>query len=577
MPYRSRYGCTLVCLFFATCSLVVFSPVVAQPFRTIDGTGNNALNPDWGTTDSQLLRMSPADYPDGVGDAFLSPPARPNARVISNTMSAQVGVNDSAAGLTSGVWQWGQFLDHDIDISFGNSSEPHVILAPADDPYGMSMIPMHRSESINCSGCVREQTNGITSFIDASNVYGSDAVRAAALRSGYGGRMRVSTGNLLPTSDTPGLEDLFVDNGGNPEVMFVAGDVRANEQLGLTAMHTLFVREHNRIAGALATRPEYDAVADDELIYLKARSIVGAQMQAITYNEFLPMLLGEFSPQATDYNYDPNVNAGIANEFSTAMFRVGHTMLNENLLLATEQGQVVGEVPLREAFFTGADELTSSSSYIDKLLMGLAVQTAQEIDTQIVDDVRNFLFAPQGGIGFDLAALNIERGRDHGLADYNTLRASYQAAMSGVAGFENIDLASADEFADLPMDSSTLASLQSLYDSVDNVDPWIGALAETHVDGTSVGPLVLAALVDQFTRLRDGDSYFYTGDSYFWSDEVSSIVDFDDLRLMDIISWNTDMKNSPMDFFQGRPVPEPASVLVALLLFGCGVACRRKR
>jgi len=548
----------------------------AQPFRTIDGSGNNAVNTDWGTADSQLLRISPADYPDGTGDLIITPPTRPNARVISNALSSQTSVTNSAANLASGVWQWGQFLDHDIDITFGSISEPHMILAPANDPHGMAMIPMSRSESVACSGCARQQINGITSYIDASNVYGSDTLRAAALRSGQGGRMLTSAGNLLPTSDTPGLENLFVDDGGNPEVMFVAGDARANEQLGLTAMHTLFVREHNRIADALAALPQYDSVADDETIYLKARAIVGAEMQAITYNEFLPMLLGDYSPQAADYSYDPNVNAGIANEFSTAMFRVGHTMLNENLLLANEQGEVVGEIPLREAFFTGADEMSSSPAYVDKLLMGLATQTAQEIDTLIVDDVRNFLFAPQGGVGFDLAALNIERGRDHGLPDYNTLRDAYATVADNLAGFDYIELASADTFGDLDMDPATVAILESLYDSVDNIDPWVGALAENHVDGTSVGPLVLAALVDQFTRLRDGDSFFYMGDDYLWSDEVSPIVDFDDLKLMDIVGWNTQMKNSPMNFFEAQPVPEPSALIACACLLGCGFAVRRK-
>lgn len=567
----------LAAAFSALLAMSIAATSVAQPYRTIDGTGNNAANTDWGSADSQLLRIAPSDYPDGTGDLIITTPTRPNARAISNALSAQGSVTNSAANLASGTWQWGQFLDHDIDISFGSISEPHMILAPANDPYGMAMIPMHRSESVACSGCAREQLNGITSYIDASNVYGSDSIRAAALRTGQGGRMRTSAGNLLPTSDMAGLENLFVDDGGNPEVMYVAGDARANEQLGLTAMHTLFVREHNRIADALAALPAYDSVADDETIYQKARAIVGAEMQAITYNEFLPMLLGDYAPQAADYDYNPNVNAGIANEFSTAMFRVGHTMLNENLLLATEQGNVIGQIPLREAFFTGANELASSPEYVDKLLMGLAAQTAQEIDTLIVDDVRNFLFAPQGGVGFDLAALNIERGRDHGLADYNTLRDAYAAVAATLPGLANIELGAANTFGDLDVDPATIAILESLYDSVDNIDPWVGALAENHVEGTSVGPLVLAALVDQFTRLRDGDSFFYMGDDYLWSDEVSAIVDFDELKLMDIVAWNTGMKNSPMNFFEAQPVPEPSAWFACVCLLGCGLAAGRQR
>ncbi len=559
-----------------TASLVVYglaSQATAQPFRSYDGGGNNATQVDWGRANTALERIGAADYPDGIGDVMLLPPARPNARVVSNAMFDQNESFSSARGLSSGVWQWGQFLDHDIDLSPGNETEHHMIITPVDDPDGMAMIPMTRSAVSSGSGSLREQTNAITSYIDGSNVYGSDSTRAHALRSGHGGRMLTSAGNLLPTSDMPGLDTVFMDGGGNPSTMFVAGDIRANEQLGLTAMHTLFVREHNRVADLLAA--SYDPVANDELIFHKARSIVGAEIQAITYNEFLPMLLGTFAPSAADYNYDPNVNAGIANEFSTALFRVGHTMLNENLLLASEQGDVVGQIALRDAFFTGSSMLSDSPELVDKLLMGLATQTAQEIDTQLVDDVRNFLFAPHVGMGFDLAALNIERGRDHGLPDYNAMRSAYDSLMVDVEGFDAVDLTAAASFADLDTDAGTIAVLETLYDSVDNIDPWVMALAENHVDGTSVGSLILAGLVDQFSRLRDGDAHFFMGNDYLWSDEVAGIVDFDDLQLMDIVAWNTDMKNSPMDFFNAVAVPEPGALALLVVGIAGWAVCRR--
>ncbi len=72
--------------------------------------------------------------------------------------------------------------------------------------------------------------------------------------------------------------------------MFLAGDIRANEQVGLTSVHTLFMREHNRLADLIKA---VDPGLSDEDIYQKARKIVGAQMQIITYNEFLPALLGD--------------------------------------------------------------------------------------------------------------------------------------------------------------------------------------------------------------------------------------------------------------------------------------------
>ena len=62
-----------------------------------------------------------------------------------------------------------------------------------------------------------------------------------------------------------------------------------NEQIGLTAMHTIWMREHNRIANALA---DCNRHWDDARIYEETRRIIIAQVQHITYNEFVPLLLG---------------------------------------------------------------------------------------------------------------------------------------------------------------------------------------------------------------------------------------------------------------------------------------------
>jgi hypothetical protein len=283
-----------------------------------------------------------------------------------------------------------------------------------------------------------------------------------------------------------------LDNaGGTSDTLFLAGDVRANENAALTAMHTLWVREHNYWADQIAA--ENPGLSDEE-IFQRAKSIVTAELQAITYNEFVPALLGYGTIDAYQ-GYDPNVNPGIANVFSTAAYRFDHSMLSSDLLRLNPDGTVAdeGNLSLSEAFFA-PHEITDNG--IDSILFGAAAQRAQEIDNMVVDDVRNFLFGPPGAGGFDLASLNIQRGRDHGLADYNQTRVDF-----GLDPVEN--------FTQITSNPELASELEALYGEVNNIDVWVGGLAEDHLPGSSVGELFGTIIADQFERIRDGDVNWY--------------------------------------------------------------------
>jgi hypothetical protein len=362
------------------------------------------------------------------------------------------------------------------------------------DPFGTgALIGFSRSAYDTRSAATplrpRQQMNSVTAWVDASQVYGSDDIRAAALRMNDGsGRLRTSAGDLLPFN-TDGLP-----NGGGPDpTLFLAGDVRANEQVGLTAVHTLFVREHNRLAAELAARRPG---LSGEKIYQRARRLVGAQMQVITYHEFLPALLGP-NALAPYRGYRRRVDAGIRTEFSTAAYRFGHSTLSPMLRRLDASGGDIpeGPLPLRDAFF--APHRILDEGGIEPLLRGLASQACQSLDPMVVEDVRSFLFGPPGAGGFDLPALNIQRGRDHGLPDYNSMRVAY-------------GLPAVHSFADITADPGVQARLAALYGDVNDIDAWVGALAEGPMPGAMVGPLVMTVLVEQFEALRDGDRYWYT-------------------------------------------------------------------
>ncbi len=534
----------------------------AQPVvdvRSIDGSGNNLSNTQWGAVGSALQRTAAtssstgAFYPgDGSGSIILGGPgstdSMPNPRDVSNHLY-YTGVKDrtSRRGLSNMLWQWGQFLDHDITLvepsPFPGDFVP--IPVPPGDPMS-PMIPFQRSQIAAGTGTSaanpRQQVNSISAYIDASNIYGSDTIRQMELRDiGNGGRMKTSMGNMLPYNTT-GLPNA----GGTDSSLFLSGDVRANEQVGLTAMHTLFVREHNRLADMLAGQnPSWS----DDALYNTSRAIVGAEMQAITYREFLPALLGKrnaYSLAPAHYQYDDTANAGISNEFSTAIYRFGHSMLPEELKLARVHGSAAGSLPLMDAFFDptflGSDA-DGSTRHMDQILLGLSTSVAQEIDTKVTDAVRNFLFGAPGSGGMDLAALNIQRNRDHGLPSYNDTRIAY-------------GLSPALSFRDITGDRKVRRKLRQLYDSVDDIDSWVGALAEDHIRGGSVGELVYASIVEQFTDLRDGDRFFYTGDSQLMGNTaIDAVIDLDDISLSDIIAWNTPLHYVPDNVFFAHRSP----------------------
>ena len=496
-------------------------------FRSIDGSGNHELDEELGAAHTQLARWVPADYPDGA--SAMAGSSRPSARAVSNEVVAQFESVPNPYAASDYLWQWGQFLDHDIDLTdAADPAEPAPIAVPTGDPFfdpdstGTAVIELNRSlyDRTTADGAPREQINEITHWIDASNVYGSDEERATGLRINDGtGRLRVSRGDLLPFNDT-GLPNA----GGDSANLFVAGDVRANEQVGLIAMHTLFVREHNRLAREIAKK---DRNLSGDEIYERARQIVGAQMQVITYREFLPALLGDDA--LTPYRgYDADIDPRISNLFSTAVYRLGHSMLSATLLRLDRRGDEIdeGHLPLRDAFF--APRLLVDEGGIDPILRGLALQECQQVDVQVVDDVRNFLFGPPGAGGFDLPALNMQRGRDHGLPGYNAVR-------------EALGLAPRASFAEVTSDPIVQARLAAVYDTPDDIDVWVGGLAEDRVNGGHVGELIFTALKRQFERLRDGDRHWYERLPQRVRDEVTQT------KLSDIIRRNTDIGRELQD------------------------------
>ena len=253
-----------------------------------------------------------------------------------------------------------------------------------------------------------------------------------------------------------------------------------------------------------------DSAVDDQ-IYQRARQVVSGLIQHITYNEFLPSTLG-FNGIPIYPGYDSAVNSQIANEFAAAAYRIGHSTLQNELQLGGDTS-----IALAAAFFQPQLVLQPG---IEGVLEGVTLQEMQEVDNHIVDAVGNFL---DDGPGFDLAAINIQRGRDHGLSDFNTIRTA--------VGLELLR-----DFFELTADGALARSFREIYGTPDQAAPWMAMFSEDHLPGTMVGETMFAYLVDQFTRLRDGDR-FYVENAL----DDQTIAKIKATRLSEVIEQNTDL------------------------------------
>jgi Animal haem peroxidase len=568
--------------------------------RTLDGSGNNPRHAEWGKAGTEYSRAAAPNYGDGIGSMISGP----SPRYASNRVFNDVGQNIfSENNVSQWGWAWGQFIDHDLGLRDQTPSESAPMAFNAQDPLesfqnDFGALGFSRTPAAPGTGATtpRQQINTIDSFIDASNVYGVSSARLDWLRDGAAGdgdpannkaSLLMSKNNYLPRVDArPRVAAPPVDLMGalvsQPEKAVVAGDVRANENIVLTAIHTLFAREHNRIVAALSR----SRLSDEDKFQI-ARRVVGAEIEYITYNAFLPALGVRLDPYR---GYDPNVNPSLGNEFATVGYRA-HSMIHgefeptvpEKTYTPKQLNRVFPAagisverhpdrtvtlvIPLVVAF-GNPDVLEQVGE--GPILQSLAERQYKN-DEQIDNALRSVLFqvpkpgaadpvscsapviSPSCFVGVsDLGALDVQRGRDHGMPSYNELRRAY--GLAPARSFTDITHESTDRFPYAPeidakdplndpdilefvrledddgnvievgsdeagedvvvgVRRTTLAArLKAIYGTVDKVDAFVGMLSEPHVPGSELGPLQLAIWKRQFETLRDGDRFFYAND-----------------------------------------------------------------
>lgn len=504
-------------------------------YRTISGRCNNLVYPEWGSAGQTLKRLLPNAYEDGatVPRGGRHPSTLPNPRWISQRNHPDSDIPDYR--FTHMVMQFGQFLDHDITLtpkddgtdcckSGVQESNCFTIPIPSPDRFyswvnsSAQCLNFVRSRPV-CRSTVREQFNEITAFVDASNIYGSELEHSAILRTYRDGRLhRNSITDQMPTREQlnirPDTNLLRPESSAD----FMAGDMRINEHPFLTSIHTVFLREHNRIAKLLKEYLPY-SLQTDEIIYQETRRIVGAEMQNIAYGEYLPTILGvdfmkNYGLIVTETSeYDSKVDPTIFNNFAGAAFRFGHSMVNGMFKLVSQRNsrtnskkdgkEVYWLWRLREVF--DGQSIRGERLPLENMIEGLITQEPQTCDAFFSTEITDHLFQKnykRENFGEDLLALNIQRGRDHGLPGYNAYRKA-------------CGLRSLTDWSQRPteLNEEMWTKIEEVYDHVDDIDVYIGGIAETSVRGGVVGPTFACLIADQFRRLKFGDRFFYTHDN----------------------------------------------------------------
>ena len=513
-----------------------FDIPTVNTFRTIDGVCNNLEHPLQGASDTAFRRLIDSDYEDGIDslrgtqqandpDEFFKPP-NPSARYASTTIirdRVQFETNFSHL-----VMQFGQFLDHDLDLGpefeeecedceFTEQCIP--IRVPEDDEtFGLGTLqngdclPFRRSIPI-CSDPTpgsltpREQINVLTSYIDGSMIYGSNLRQERAVRAFQEGRLkvgiRIGDGDSLPVDNQeivacPGRDDCFL-----------CGDVRCNEQVSLTIMHTLWVREHNRIAKQLM---KINSQLSDETLYQEARKIVGAIIQKIVYFDYLPKVMG---PEVFDEmigqfeRYDPEVDASVPNVFATAAYRYGHSLIRPFFdRLRPNFTPRQPALNLAEMFFNPPQ--FANSGGVGPVARGWTAVNARRVDEFMNTVLTTQLFVTEDGPGMDLAALNIQRSRDHGLPVYGRWRnfCEREFPQFGKARIEN---------------ELTFVRLYNTFGDVDYTEPWVGGLAEERLENSLLGLTFACIFGLTFKNVRDGDRFYFEHPGVFTEEQLAEI------------------------------------------------------
>ncbi len=515
-------------------------PAWAKTARTPDGSWNALEEPMAGAAGTRFgFNTDPTKTPAEPLARMLTP----NPRLVSRELLTRKDGFKAIPFLNLTAASWIQFMNHDW-VSYGDpdvNAEPYRIPLAEEDPARrvlhqthMLVRPTQQDPSRRSGESTPTHVNEVTSWWDASQIYGSDAKTVEALRSHKSGKLTVDpkTGNL------PVLADGVEHTG-----------FRRNWWVGLSMLHTLFVKEHNAICDMLAAR--YPKL-DDQRLFDTARLINAAQLAKIHTVEWTPAVLPNAALNAAMnanwYGFLTNVlrpkktrktlaeiniadpvagglvgnvtdNHGVPYSLSrefVSVYRL-HSLLPDTIAVYSVGG---GDEPnktfsLAELRQAAAHRVTGQFAMHD-LFYSFGRQSAGQLVLNNYPTTLQNLSIPGAGF-YDLAAVDVLRDRERGTPRYNQFRRLF--GLKPLNGFE-----------ELSDDPNAIRALRNVYASIEDVDLLVGNLAETHrPKGFGFGETLFEVFILNASRRLQADRFFtdayreevYTAEGLSWIDDAS--------------------------------------------------------
>ncbi|XP_023933908.2 peroxidase isoform X1 [Bicyclus anynana] len=542
---------------------------MSSRYRTFDGSCNNPVRSSWGQALTGYKRLLHPRYSDGIEEPRRAHSHKelPSARLVSTVLANNLDVPNNKKTIALPVWS--QFILHDLvhtpvrktihtneairccDDSGYNLSPRYLhpscmpISVPDQDPFYKDkyVTCMDYTRSVttyrgDCTFGAAEQMNQATHFMDGSHIYGSTSRDSAALREMTGGLLKTSVidnEELLQLAANP-TEKCLVDN--KSGACFNTGDVRGNMHPWLTSLHSLWVREHNRIARTLASlNPGWNS----DKLYHEARRIVVAELQHISYKHWIPALTGKGFDEmfdSYDIGYNSDIDPTITNSFATAGFHFVNSLLDQDIEMLDENDKTTAH-RLKNSYFK--PELLAEKKGLENILRGMVNQKSQKLDFNYDDDLHHHWLG-----GLDVMAVDIQRGRDHGLPGYAHYRALCGLPLPTTFA----------QLADV-MPQDVIDKLSELYEHPSDIDLVVGVMAEYHLEGSLLGPTASCLLKEQLWRTRNGDRYFYTHSGESGSFSKRQLVELRRASLSRLLCDNTDIRSVQKDVFQPASESNP--------------------